>query len=60
MAWEKAVALKALQEAGRITLTLNQHKILLIWHEDKAHAVQAQCPHLKLPLKKQKSRNNVN
>ncbi len=52
MAWEKTVALKALQDAGRITLTLNKNKILLIWHEDKAHAVQAQCPHLKLPLKK--------
>ena len=52
MAWEKAIALKTLQDAGRITLTLNQHKLLLIWHEDKVHAVQAQCPHLKLPLKK--------
>jgi nitrite reductase/ring-hydroxylating ferredoxin subunit len=52
MAWEKATALKTLQEAGRITLTLNQLKLLLIWHEDSVHAVQAQCPHLKLPLKK--------
>ncbi|MCH9756343.1 MAG: Rieske (2Fe-2S) protein [Gammaproteobacteria bacterium] len=54
MAWEKAVALKALQDAERINLTLNDHKLLFIWHEDKAHAVQAQCPHLKLPLKKAK------
>lgn len=52
MAWEKATTLAALQDAGRITLTLSEHKILLIWHEDKVHAVQAQCPHLKLPLKK--------
>ncbi len=54
MAWEKAVALKTLTDAGRITLTLNEQKLLLIWHEDKVHAVQAQCPHLKLPLKKAK------
>jgi nitrite reductase/ring-hydroxylating ferredoxin subunit len=54
MAWEKAVALQTLQDAGRITLTLNQQKLLLIWHEDKVHVVQAQCPHLKLPLKKAK------
>jgi nitrite reductase/ring-hydroxylating ferredoxin subunit len=54
MAWEKAVALDTLQDAGRITLTLNQQKILLILHEDKIHAVQAQCPHLNLPLKKAK------
>ncbi len=54
MAWEKTVALHALQDAGRITLTLNQQKILLIWHEEKVYATQAQCPHLKLPLKKGK------
>ncbi|MDF1678874.1 MAG: Rieske (2Fe-2S) protein [Legionellaceae bacterium] len=52
MAWEKAIALKALQDAGRVTLTCNEQKLLLIWHDNKVHAVQAQCPHLKLPLKK--------
>lgn len=52
MAWEKAIALKTLQSAGRITLTLSKQKLLLIWHEEKVYAVQAQCPHLKLPLKK--------
>jgi nitrite reductase/ring-hydroxylating ferredoxin subunit len=52
MAWIKATALKKLQNAGRLTLTLDEHKILFIWHEDQIHAVQAQCPHLKLPLKK--------
>ena len=52
MAWTQAVSLKALQDAGRLVETLDNHKILFIWHEDKAHAVQAQCPHMKLPLKK--------
>lgn len=52
MAWIKAMALKKLRDVGRLTLTLNQHKILFIWHDSQIHAVQAQCPHLKLPLKK--------
>ena len=52
MGWEKAIALKTLQEAGRITLTLNQQKLLLIWHDHQLYITQAQCPHLKLPLKK--------
>lgn len=58
MAWEKTVSLKILQDAGRITLNLNQKKLLLIWHEEKPYAVQAQCPHLKLPLKKGKITEN--
>ena len=52
MAWEKAVALKALQDSGRLIKALGKHKIMLMWHENKVHAVQAQCPHMKLPLKK--------
>ncbi len=52
MAWTEAVRLKALQDAGRLVETLNNNKILFIWHDEKVHAMQAQCPHMKLPLKK--------
>lgn len=51
MAWEKAIALDTLKKAKRVTLTLNQLSILFIWHDNSIYAVQAQCPHLKLPLK---------
>lgn len=46
--------LTALQEQGRHTAVVDEHKILLIWHQDQVHAIQSQCPHLKLPLAKGK------
>ena len=52
MAWKTAVSLAKLQETSRETVTIDGNKILFIWHEDKVHAVQAQCPHLHLPLAK--------
>lgn len=52
MAWQKATTQEALQAEERIVIKCADHKILLIWHQDKPYAVQAQCPHLKLPLKK--------
>lgn len=51
MSFVSAVKLSELQKNNRITTVVNGNKILLIWHDDKVHAVQAQCPHLKLPLK---------
>lgn len=54
MSWNKAAPLSELQEKQRLCATINDHKILLIWHKDKVHAVASQCPHLKLPLKKGK------
>lgn len=52
MAFKITIGLAALQEKGRHTATIDGHKLLLIWHQDKVHAVQSQCPHLKLPLSK--------
>ncbi len=51
MTWNKAFDLSELQKNKRDTITIGDHKILLIWHQDKVHAIQAQCPHLKMPLK---------
>ena len=52
MAWEKVATLSALQSEGRMSISIQSKKILLILNENKAYAVQAHCPHLKLPLKK--------
>ena|SRR3990167_7516754 len=52
MAWRQALQLQDLQQQQRIVCTIEAHKILFIWHEDAVFAIQSQCPHLKLPLKK--------
>jgi len=52
MAFTAAMDLTDLQQAKRQTKTIDGKKILFIWHEDKVHAVDAQCPHLKMPLAK--------
>ena len=54
MAFKSAVALNTLQQESRHTAVIDGHKILFIWHQEKVHAVQSQCPHLKLPLAKGK------
>lgn len=54
MSFVFAVKLSDLKKNNRITTTIDNNKILLIWGNDKVHAVQAQCPHLKLPLTKAK------
>ena len=50
--WKAAIKLSQLQQNQRQTVTVDGDKILFIWHEDRVYAVQAQCPHLKLPLAK--------
>ena len=52
MAWIEAGLLDNLIAVQRKVIALDSHKILLIWHENQVHAVQSQCPHLKLPLMK--------
>lgn len=47
-----------LKAKGRVTKLVNEKKIMLIWHNDKVYATQAQCPHLKLPLTKAKIDDN--
>lgn len=54
MGWKAAINLAQLQQNNRQTATIEGNKILFIWHEQQVHAVQAQCPHLKLPLAKGK------
>lgn len=54
MVWKAAVDLAQLQQKERETLLIDGHKILFIWHKEQVHAVQAQCPHFKLPLTKGK------
>ncbi|MDF1758298.1 MAG: Rieske (2Fe-2S) protein [Legionellaceae bacterium] len=51
MSFVPAIELSELKKNNRMTKVINNSKILFIWHNDKVHAVQAQCPHLKLPLK---------
>lgn len=52
MNWTSGVDLTELQKNNRITTVVDGNKILFIWHDNKVHAVQAQCPHFKLPLGK--------
>ncbi|MCP0913129.1 MULTISPECIES: Rieske (2Fe-2S) protein [Legionella] len=52
MAWLPALPLIELQQKKRQKLTLNNQGILLLWHQEEVHAIQSQCPHLKLPLLK--------
>lgn len=52
MTWTAAINLSQLQRVDRETAVIDGKKILFIWHDEKVHAVQAQCPHLKLPLLK--------
>ncbi len=54
MTFVPAIQLSELKVKSRITKLINQHKVMFIWHNDKVYAVQAQCPHLKLPLTKAK------
>lgn len=50
MAWYDAGDLDTLKKNERIVIEFDNQKILLIWHGNEVHAVQSQCPHLKLPL----------
>ena len=52
MEWKTSINLSQLQKNNRQTETIDGNKILFIWHDEQVHAVQAQCPHLKLPLAK--------
>lgn len=54
MTWMAATKLAKLQSVGRETVVLESQKILFIWHEKEIYAVQAQCPHLGMPLFKGK------
>lgn len=54
MAWKPAIDLADLQQKERETVVIDGKKILFIWHKEQVHAVQAQCPHFKLPLGKGK------
>ena len=50
MTYRPAMELSQLQQQKRQVLVIAGQKILFIWHKDQVHAVQSQCPHLKLPL----------
>lgn len=52
MTWKVAIDLASLKEQHRQTATIDGHDILFIWHDEEVHAVQAKCPHFKLPLLK--------
>lgn len=54
MAWVDGINFDKLQQEQRHVAVIEGKKILFIWHLDKVHAVQSQCPHFKLPLTKGK------
>ena len=50
--WMPTLHLSELQQAKRHKMNLQHQDILLLWHQDEVHAIQAKCPHFKLPLMK--------
>lgn len=54
MVWKAAMDLTELQNKERETAIIDGNKILFIWSKEQIHAVEAQCPHFKLPLTKGK------
>lgn len=52
MTWMQALSLSELQNNPRQKKTINEQPILFLWHQNNVHAIQPQCPHLKLPLMK--------
>ena len=54
MAFQPAGELAKLQTEKRFVTLIEGKKILLIWHKNQVHAIESQCPHLKLPLIKGK------
>ncbi|HAT8178155.1 TPA: Rieske 2Fe-2S domain-containing protein [Legionella pneumophila] len=54
MSFKPAIELAKLQQNNREVTIIDGQKILIIWHDNQVHAIQSQCPHLKLPLAKGK------
>lgn len=52
MPWETTFDLDSIKQNNRQTTVINGKKILVIWHDEQVYAIDAQCPHLKLPLLK--------
>jgi nitrite reductase/ring-hydroxylating ferredoxin subunit len=52
MLFKPVITLTQLKKDNRHVASIDGHKILFIWHVNAIYAVQSQCPHLKLPLKK--------
>ena len=50
MTWTKVTSLEDLKKAGRIALSHSQQNILIMWHQNGAHAIENSCSHLKKPL----------
>jgi nitrite reductase/ring-hydroxylating ferredoxin subunit len=58
MTFKPAMDLANLQKESRIVTLIEGKKILFIWHNNHVHAIESQCPHLKLPLAKGKITEN--
>lgn len=48
--WIEALPESDLPNGTRKTVNLDGLTVLLLWHEDKLHAVNNRCPHLGYPL----------
>ena len=60
MAWTKVLAADALAVGAREVVKVgNNHKILLLNHENQLYAVDNTCPHLKMSLEKGKIENGA-
>jgi nitrite reductase/ring-hydroxylating ferredoxin subunit len=52
MSFKPIIELAKLQRENRVVTMMDGKKILLIWNKEQVHAIESQCPHLKLSLTK--------
>lgn len=54
MSWTKVIAADTLPSGSRQVIKVGNHKLLLLNHEGQLYAVNNQCPHMKISMKKGK------
>jgi nitrite reductase/ring-hydroxylating ferredoxin subunit len=58
MSWTKVITVESLSEGMRQVVKVGDRKVLILNESGQFYAVDAICPHLKLPLKKGKITEN--
>jgi nitrite reductase/ring-hydroxylating ferredoxin subunit len=48
--WTRVGSLDELRAAGRLVGKVDGRPVLVVWHEETAHAIDDRCPHLGFPL----------
>lgn len=46
----RAASVDELRAAGRVTIKVGSLPVLVVWHDERAYAIEDRCPHLGFPL----------